>query len=615
MAGRMQGLSKVFRELSEKFGMSADEILETATKKASSTGDEVSEAATIANLKKEAADASQPIGSGKNLDALQRARVSAKDLDEVNAYPKNIQQDELANAGDFKLVGEPQTTDFTMVPEGSQVPAIRTNTMPEVIPGSAAPSNLPSIVANQTDAAIPAIYRNIDKSTISKMDPRLKGVAAALGLGGLGYGMMGGDEEQPQIPMAPQAKQEVPPAQPQVITPVQRAASSAIAAPKSDSLDFKALENTFDKGMAGLPQESTPEEQEPDYSSLMREAQQSSNQNDFYNHLLRAGNQAGSAIASLGAGSQVKADYSGVDALEKTAGKPVSDIKGLMETKSSEQKLKAAQEDLKDDAKMRDPNSEVSKLTAELAAKAGLIKPGQVMSAQALKNSGVNIGNLLSTIEAGKARKESAALQREAMSASKGETNKLKIQGSVDRQVSQLLKSKDYEAYNAAKDAKSALDFALESGDKTASGSAFMQFAKIAQGDNSVVRDGDMAILAGGYNYTSPAQMITKLAAKAAGGNFNDDELKQMKAVANKVQEIKGRRVQQLMSPVIERAGAAGLNLEESLDPSMIGEFSGKSQGLTTGIVKVRRIKDGLTKDMPASSAANIDKTKYEIVK
>jgi hypothetical protein len=47
----------------------------------------------------------------------------------------------------------------------------------------------------------------------------------------------------------------------------------------------------------------------------------------------------------------------------------------------------------------------------------------------------------------------------------------------------------------------------------------------------------------------------------------------------------------------------------------MIGEFSGKSQGLTTGIVKVRRIKDGLTKDMPASSAANIDKTKYEIVK
>jgi hypothetical protein len=240
------------------------------------------------------------------------------------------------------------------------------------------------------------------------------------------------------------------------------------------------------------------------------------------------------------------------------------------------------------------------------------------MSAQALKNSGVNIGNLLSTIEAGKARKESAQLQRESMSASKGETNKLKVQGSVDRQVSQLLKSKDYEAYNAAKDATSALDFALESGDKTASGSAFMQFAKIAQGDNSVVRDGDMAILAGGYNYTSPAQMITKLAAKAAGGNFNDDELKQMKAVANKVQEIKGRRVQQLMSPVLQRSSAAGLNIEESLDPAMVSEFSGnpaESQDLTTGIVKVRRISDGLTKDMSAAKAANINKTKYEIVK
>src|SRR5690606_28656962 len=55
----------------------------------------------------------------------------------------------------------------------------------------------------------------------------------------------------------------------------------------------------------------------------------------------------------------------------------------------------------------------VSKLMSEVAGKAGLIKPGTVMSAMALKNSGINLGNLLATIEAGKARKEAAELARQ----------------------------------------------------------------------------------------------------------------------------------------------------------------------------------------------------------
>ena len=393
-------MANILQILAQKMGKSTDEVLEALGKKAATTGEEVSEAATMANLQREAADAAVPMGSGKNLDALQSASDDIATANKTAELQKGALNAPYVDA-ERNINNANLGLSYDDAPAAQyKVPA------PDGIKASqAAPASLAD-TASKLQGSV-----NIDR-----MDPRLKGVAAALGLGGLGYGMMGG-EESPQIPFAPNAKQEVPPTAPDMITPVKRAASSAIAAPKSDSLDFKALENTFDKGMAGLPQEPTeeiaPVSEQPDYSSLMREAQQSSNQNDFYNHLLRSGNQAGAAIASLGAGSQVKADYSGVDALEKTAGKPVSDIKGLMETKSSEQKLKAAQEELSDDAKMRDPNSEVSKLTAELAAKAGLIKPGQVMSAQALKNSGVNIGNLLSTIEAGKNRAVAAQMAKE----------------------------------------------------------------------------------------------------------------------------------------------------------------------------------------------------------
>jgi len=294
-------MANILQILAQKMGKSTDEVLEALGKKAATTGDEVSEAATMANLQREAADAAVPMGSGKNLDALQSAS------DDIATTTKTAELQKGALNAPY-VDAERNINNANLSLSYDDAPAAQYKVpAPDGIKASqAAPASLAD-TASKLQGSV----------NINRMDPRLKGVAAALGLGGLGYGMMGGDEEQPQIPMAPQAKQEVPPAQPQVITPVQRAASSAIAAPKSDSLDFKALENTFDKGMAGLPQESTPEEQEPDYSSLMREAQQSSNQNDFYNHLLRAGNQAGAAIASLGAGSQVKADYSGVDALEK----------------------------------------------------------------------------------------------------------------------------------------------------------------------------------------------------------------------------------------------------------------------------------------------------------
>lgn len=345
--------------------------------------------------------------------------------------------------------------------------------------------------------------------------------------------------------------------------------------PQNDQfLNKSDMESKLDNSMAGLPKEAAPVPQELDFAKLLQEAQGKKDKALQDASLLRHAEMFSSGLA------RTATNHGSSDIARKLAEKPVENTKELISAHKEQQSYNKAKAELDDDAKLRDPNSEVSKLTSEIAAKAGLIQPGMVMSAMALKNSGVNLGNLLNTIEAGKARKETARLQHEYLMGLNGEKNKNKEKESSIRQVTNALKSKDYEAYNAAKDAEFALDHALETGDKTASGAAFMQYAKIAQGDNSVVRDGDMAQLAGRYNYTSPKEMITKLAAKASGGNFNASELKQMREISQLTKGIKAKRIGKLLSPVVKRSEAHGFDLAEVVDPSIVEEFSKPEFGL-----------------------------------
>ena len=120
----------------------------------------------------------------------------------------------------------------------------------------------------------------------------------------------------------------------------------------------------------------------------------------------KAATQIGGGLASLGAGSQVKLDASGFEDLAKMADRPLEELKGRMA-------FDKAKSQLKDEQAKKDPNSEISKLYTQLATQAGLLKNGQTATAHALENTGVNLGTLLSAIEAGKARKDAAALSRE----------------------------------------------------------------------------------------------------------------------------------------------------------------------------------------------------------
>jgi hypothetical protein len=185
---------------------------------------------------------------------------------------------------------------------------------------------------------------------------------------------------------------------------------------------LRAASDALDKGMVGLkevPPPSSPVSEDDDLKRL-REAQERDQNQAMMLGLLRGANQIGAGLA------MTKADQSGVEALEKQIGTREKNVKSQIASKDDLQKIKRARLELEDENAMRDPNSEISKLVSGLASKTGLIQPGKEISAMSLKNTGVNLGVLLSTIEAGKSREAAAALAREARSQSASERRSLK---------------------------------------------------------------------------------------------------------------------------------------------------------------------------------------------
>jgi len=170
------------------------------------------------------------------------------------------------------------------------------------------------------------------------------------------------------------------------------------------------------------------------YMELMQNAQQSANQNQLGAALLKAGMQAGAAIAGPGA----KADYSLADSLAASADKPISNVKGLMETDVSSKKLKQIQDEMNDEAKMRDPNSEISKFYRE---QYGSFFPGINSSTTAFAMNKVAPGliQLHNTREAAAARKEQAIA---AINATKDAREDTKLAKEQEKDLARLDKRK-----------------------------------------------------------------------------------------------------------------------------------------------------------------------------
>ncbi len=107
-----------------------------------------------------------------------------------------------------------------------------------------------------------------------------------------------------------------------------------------------------------------------------------------------------------------------------------------------------------------------------------------------------------------------------------------------------------------------------------------MNYAKTAQGDDSVVRSEDMKVLAGNLGYKSPTELLSKFSAKAEGSMFSPGELQVMGKVLNTIMKVKKQQLHEMIKPMQKRAERADYDLGESLSQDYIEEITTPSQSI-----------------------------------
>jgi hypothetical protein len=562
----------------------------------------------IRSLKGEADDAATKLGSGKNLEELKKAQEAIAEQARTSqppAYPKNVVQDELANTQGFKLEGAPYTKEAVMVPEGSSVPAIRKQTLPEVIETTATkvdeapvltstPSQMMSKASPSTLAeTAEALKGSVDDALTPAMSLKKKlGIAAgATGTGAALMSMNGGEQPQLATSQQPVGKATTE-AGPQTATKKEQKIEKDQGI---SQVDTKALSNKLDQVMASLPKDQQPKTQEEadqmkmDYATMLVEAQRAENQQSLLNNLLRAGTTIGAAIAG------VKPDYSGVESLEKQAGRGVAQIKQLMETDKAERELD-------NEKKMADPNSDVSKQLRGLLAKAGY-PTGDKVSAKQLKDMGVNVYNLLAQDKQQQATLKAAELKE-------GKNKQSFITGA---QKTLLKPYQEFQKVNSSYNAVEKFMSEKPSGAKDIA----MLYSFIKTLDpGSMVKEGEIALSQRGMS------MFEGLGLKAkritSGELLNDDFRREILNIGRQAMEQASANYQEVAKPFIVNAASMGMSEE---DMSKFDYMSANKPKETTTqpqqtnqMVTVERLSDGMKKVVPASVVTNMDKKKYKII-
>lgn len=139
-------------------------------------------------------------------------------------------------------------------------------------------------------------------------------------------------------------------------------------------------------------------------------------------------------------------------------------------------------------------------------------------------------------------------------------------------------KDSPYTTYQKANDAVSTLNSLImrfrkgEPADKIAEGAAFFQYAKLAQGDSSVLRDSDIKNLAGGLDVT---QFLDTLARKIVGAQFTEKDLSNMRKVMDVVKKVNKEKAYRLkIKPMLKWAKENQYDLSQNLDPDIVDQIS-----------------------------------------
>jgi hypothetical protein len=154
----------------------------------------------------------------------------------------------------------------------------------------------------------------------------------------------------------------------------------------------------------------------------------------------------------------------------------------------------------------------------------------------------------------------------------------------ADRITAAMQKSTPYKLFNGAKGAQSMLAQALIDNDadkRVSAASGFFAFGKTAQGDDSVLRDSDMRVLAGQLGY-SPSELLSKGENLFKGVSFTDAQLRGMMKVAKRIEEIKKAEIgRDYIQPMKAQAEKYGYDLKESISPDLLKEFEPKEPELS----------------------------------
>jgi len=320
-----------------------------------------------------------------------------------------------------------------------------------------------------------------------------------------------------------------------------------------------------------IPQIQQPAQSQYDIEKLIKQSEEEEDRAGLWKQSAKLRD----AIMGAGLGKIKQTDVSMYEDLQKKAQRP---IKSLL-----------LKQELEDTQAKRDPNSTVSRLIRKSLEKLGMDMTGlENVSYSQVEKLYPTLTQGLYTKLAAEARKEESAANRQiradlakSKEEARDEAKYEKTRTVVNNKIAKLQESKTspFAGYSQAKQTSTMLDNAIEAWDnsdedaKIKNSVAFMQYAKLAQGDDSVVRSSDMQALAGGLNYSSPYALLNKFAAKTEGSSFTKGELMEMKKVIDTIRKVKKQQLQQRLDPIRLDAQRGGYDLDQSISPDVIDEI------------------------------------------
>lgn len=549
----LQALRKIFPQY-------VDDVGEAALKQA----DEVIDPTTInrlsAELAQEADQAIVPMGSGSRLEALMKAREAAPDINDLNLQKIAQQEaDDAARAAfqqgddvldaakrteDARLVGEAVDkgpSNFTMPDPNASVPMARPNTMPAKVP-EVMDKTLPVPLGKQPDDFI-----NATATEIPMKRPSI-GKAAAIGTGLAGAGYLASQLGEDGKGGKAQQAGVVPPKRPE---------DAKIAAPAQTKEDKPLVKDIINKVTNSQQSKEEKVDAMSNYIKMLEEAQAKDDKNEFLTTMLRAAVQAGAALG------MTKADYSGVEALEKQT-KNVDKLKKRMDTDK-------AYRQMQEEAKMADPNSAISKQLRSMLVQMGYPTTDK-MSAKQLQDMGVNVFNLLGQQKAQEARlaveqakgvktidekkkKFAQSLRKEATTGALGKQYSNLVQ--ADRMLASISEF--------AKDPSGYKDYA-----------SLMGGLKALQGDESVVREAEIRL---GMAAGSLADRIeANFSRYTSGKSLSENQRKELIKTVQILSNVARKNYMDAVAPILEQAEMEEIDKSLILPKSLTSQQSFKNE-------------------------------------